>query len=143
MRALSPEPALLRRLASLTETGVQISLDDIRPWFSTRPDSTYAYCHSVHFAADEQHGNTSIAPPWSSASAEICKLLATPALSEFRLTEALFLDIETTGVSHSAGTIPVVIGLGWFQSNGDMKVEQLLLDSPENEAELLRNFSRS
>jgi len=46
--------------------------------------------------------------------------------------ELLFLDIETTGLSRSAGTLAFVIGLGQFQG-GRLRVDQILLRDPAQE----------
>lgn len=45
----------------------------------------------------------------------------------FSREEALFLDVETTGLSHGAGTVAFLIGLAWFEED-EFVVRQLLLD---------------
>jgi uncharacterized protein len=46
--------------------------------------------------------------------------------------DALFLDTETTGLSHGAGTVAFLIGLGWFEDN-ELVTQQLLLDDYDQE----------
>ncbi len=53
-----------------------------------------------------------------------------------RLDEVLFLDLETTGLSRSAGTLAFIIGYGSFEG-GALRVEQLLLRDPAREPEVL------
>ncbi|MEM1025831.1 MAG: ribonuclease H-like domain-containing protein [Myxococcota bacterium] len=51
-------------------------------------------------------------------------------------TRFVFLDTETTGLSTGAGTIPFLIGLGWFEE-GRFVVEQLFLESLGDEQPML------
>lgn len=53
-------------------------------------------------------------------------------LAGFNREEALFLDTETTGLSHGAGTVAFLIGLGWFEDDAFV-MEQLLLDDYDQE----------
>lgn len=53
-------------------------------------------------------------------------------LGGFNRREALFLDTETTGLSHGAGTVAFLIGLGWFEDDAFV-MEQLLLDDYDQE----------
>ena len=53
-------------------------------------------------------------------------------LHGFVREEALFLDIETTGLSHGAGTVAFLIGLAWFEDD-EFVVRQLLLDDYDQE----------
>jgi len=46
-------------------------------------------------------------------------------ISEYRSTDALFLDTETTGLSGGTGTMAFLIGLGWFE-DGHFQVRQIL-----------------
>lgn len=57
---------------------------------------------------------------------EAAALLANdPAIREFRCTDALFLDTETTGLAGGTGTMAFLIGLGWFEG-GHFHVRQIL-----------------
>ena len=48
-----------------------------------------------------------------------------------------FLDCETTGLAGGAGTLAFIIGVAWFEDDGSLVVEQLILSSPADEPELL------
>lgn len=66
------------------------------------------------------------------ATTEHARFLKDTRLAGFNRDEALFLDTETTGLSHGAGTVAFLIGLAWFE--GDLFVmEQLLLDDYDQE----------
>jgi len=54
----------------------------------------------------------------------------------FSREKAIFLDVETTGLSHGAGTIAFLVGLAWFEED-QIRVRQLLLhDYDEEQAQL-------
>jgi uncharacterized protein YprB with RNaseH-like and TPR domain len=53
-------------------------------------------------------------------------------LRNFRREEALFLDVETTGLSHGAGTIAFLVGLGVFEGDR-FRIRQILLDDYDQE----------
>ncbi|HQL01268.1 MAG TPA: ribonuclease H-like domain-containing protein [Smithellaceae bacterium] len=48
-----------------------------------------------------------------------------PRISEWSSQDALFLDTETTGLAGGTGTMPFLIGLGWFDE-GHFHVHQIL-----------------
>lgn len=57
-------------------------------------------------------------------------------LRGFDIREAVFLDIETTGLSMGTGTVAFLIGLGWFEQDSFV-VQQLFVDRLENEPAVL------
>lgn len=59
-----------------------------------------------------------------------------PTLAEVDPARLLFLDTETTGLAGS-GTVAFLIGLAWFDADGRLQLEQLLLRSPGEERALL------
>ncbi|HYQ18701.1 MAG TPA: ribonuclease H-like domain-containing protein [Polyangiaceae bacterium] len=68
---------------------------------------------------------------------ELLALLALdPGLASSNLGRALFLDTETTGLG-GAGAIAFLLGLAWFDEEGRLNVEQLLLRSPADEPAML------
>lgn len=68
---------------------------------------------------------------------ELLALLALdPSLAGQDLGRALFLDTETTGLGGS-GAIAFLLGLAWFDDEGRLNVEQLLLRSPGDEPAML------
>ncbi len=72
------------------------------------------------------------------ARSELVALLALdPALARCRLDRALFLDTETTGLGGGAGIVAFLVGLAWFDDEGRLNVEQLLLQKLGEEEALL------
>lgn len=68
---------------------------------------------------------------------ELLALLALdPRLAASNFGRALFFDTETTGLG-GAGAIAFLLGMAWFDAEGRLNVEQLLLRSPADEPALL------
>ena len=59
----------------------------------------------------------------------------------FDIRRCLFLDTETTGLSHGAGTVAFLVGVGFVDGN-DMVVEQYMLRDYAGEPELIDRLSR-
>lgn len=66
----------------------------------------------------------------------------TEGAAPLRAEELMFFDIETTGLSRSAGTLAFAIGVGFFSAAGEMIVDQIFLTDPGREAEALERLSR-
>jgi len=78
----------------------------------------------------------------AAATAELLALLALDAgLSRCRPTRALFLDTETTGLGSGGGIWAFLVGMAAFDDEGRLEVEQLLLQSPADEAALVVRVS--
>jgi uncharacterized protein len=72
-------------------------------------------------------------------SASVAQSLVGPCGSPTRLLGGLrVLDLETTGLSGGTGTLAFLIGIGRFEADGTLVVEQLLLGSPADERAMLR-----
>ncbi len=71
------------------------------------------------------------------AEASVLALLALdPSLSEVDPRRALYLDTETTGLGGS-GVVAFLVGMSWFDDDGRLVMEQLLLRTPAEEEALL------
>ncbi|HSI06085.1 MAG TPA: ribonuclease H-like domain-containing protein, partial [Myxococcota bacterium] len=55
-------------------------------------------------------------------------------------SRALYIDTETTGLSHGAGTLPFLIGMAWFDGTA-VRVEQLVLRKPGEEGPMLEELA--
>ncbi len=89
-----------------------------------------AYCHGS-------------APVRAALTAEphlISALALDPSLRAVDPRGMLLLDTETTGLAGGTGTLPFVIGLGWFEGER-LKVTQLLLRRPGEERPMLELFA--
>lgn len=87
------------------------------------------------------HGRVSLGSALQSRSADLALVAADARLDGLRLGEALFLDIETTGLAGGAGTKAFLVGLGSFGPQG-FELWQGFLRGPEDEAALLEECAR-
>lgn len=75
--------------------------------------------------------------------AEMLALLALdPTLASAEPARFLFVDTETTGLGTGAGVLPFLVGLGWFDADGTLVLEQLLLKSPSEERAMLDHLEQ-
>lgn len=75
-------------------------------------------------------------------SSEMLSLLALdPKLRNCAPPGALYFDTETTGLG-GAGTVAFLVGLAWFNAQGRLVLEQLLLRDPSSERALLDRVSQ-
>lgn len=83
-------------------------------------------------------------PVWSANTADpalLALLALDPALSASAPRRALYVDTETTGLSGGAGTVPFLVGLGFYdEAEGRFMVEQLLLKGLGDEAPILEHL---
>ncbi|MBU1073027.1 ribonuclease H-like domain-containing protein [bacterium] len=62
------------------------------------------------------------------------------APEELAAEDLLFLDTETTGLAGGTGTLPFLVGLGWWR-HGFFSVEQYFLPSPSAERAMLAELA--
>ena len=77
---------------------------------------------------------------WQHDAFELPRLLGIPVASPLEIERTIFLDIETTGLNPGAGTLVIVVGLGYATSN-DVEVRQYFLHDPAIEIELLKSIA--
>lgn len=89
------------------------------------------HSRTIRHGGEHRIGRIPVAPA-RRASAELLALLALdPRLATCDPRRALYLDTETTGLGPGAGTVAFLVGLAWFDDDGDrppaLVVEQLLV----------------
>ena len=93
--------------------------------------------------ASHAHGDWRLDEIAGAASAELALLARDQRLLGLDLARAVYLDIETTGLSGGAGTVPFLVALGTFEpagapgDEGRFVLWQGFLRGPEEEAALL------
>jgi uncharacterized protein len=84
-------------------------------------------------------------PVWTAKTADpalLALLALDPELASCDPARALYLDTETTGLSGGAGTVPFLVGLGFYDEEaGRFVVEQLLLRGLGDEAPILEHLA--
>jgi len=88
-----------------------------------------------------RHGAWSLAEVDGQDPDELALLAKDAGVAALDLRRAVYLDIETTGLSGGAGTTPFLVGLGWFECAAEgherFVLWQGFLRGPEEEAALL------
>ncbi|HLT31014.1 MAG TPA: ribonuclease H-like domain-containing protein [Myxococcaceae bacterium] len=88
-------------------------------------------------AEDHHHGRAPVRRVLELEAAWVADLALDPSLAGLPLEDLLLFDTETTGLAGGTGTLPFVVGLGWFEA-GRLRLCQLLLERPGQEAPILR-----
>ncbi|MBW1831788.1 MAG: ribonuclease H-like domain-containing protein, partial [Deltaproteobacteria bacterium] len=82
------------------------------------------------------HGRAPIAEALHVSTERLAQLALDPSLAGIDLQRALFFDTETTGLAGGTGTVPFLIGIGWFEDQS-MRIQQLFLPELGREAPML------
>jgi uncharacterized protein YprB with RNaseH-like and TPR domain len=88
------------------------------------------------YASDYAHGEWQLGEVLRTSAVELAWLAHDPALETLLPERAVYLDIETTGLSGGAGTIPFLVALGTFE-DGAFHLWQAFLRDPSEEAAAL------
>jgi len=88
------------------------------------------------YAVDHAHGDQCLRETLGADPREFAWLTRDEALGDLALERCVFLDIETTGLSGGAGTIPFLVALGSFE-DGAFRLWQAFLRDPGEEAAAL------
>jgi len=88
------------------------------------------------YPLDHRHGHTSL-NLLSEIDSDIFSLVGKDeALTGVDLCKAIFLDTETTGLAGGTGTVPFLVGMGSFSSDG-FRIEQFFMRDYDEEQALL------
>ena len=97
------------------------------------------YLIEKKYPLDYQHGainfNTAVELTTISAAAHVQTIQGT------NLSNLMFVDTETTGLSGGTGTLAFLVGLGYFTNNGFL-LRQFILSDPAEEPSLLLEISK-
>jgi len=85
------------------------------------------------------HGRAPVVNALRVSVERLAQIALDPALEEVDLRTALFLDTETTGLAGGAGTVPFLIGIGWFEDES-LRIEQMFLPELGCEAPMLHRL---
>lgn len=94
----------------------------------------------VRLPLEQRHGLASLERVLDVRAELFLLLTGDERLREFDPRRALFLDIETTGLSGGAGTKAFLVGLGWIEAR-EFVLWQGFLRGPEEEAALLHEVA--
>ncbi|NLN07900.1 MAG: hypothetical protein GX167_09815 [Firmicutes bacterium] len=94
------------------------------------------YFREIAFPAAYRHGSGPLAELLLCRGGDLTLPAGDPALAAFVPAEALFVDIETTGLSGGTGTLVILIGMCWYRE-GKFFVRQYFLSDPAREKAML------
>ena len=133
--------AVLRdRLRSLEERAKRRATLEL-PGSVVETDEGEVHVIRQSFPPSHRHGASPVGDALEVEPGVVRRLSLDEALEGFDPGGALYLDTETTGLAGGTGTIPFLIGLGWFEG-GTFVVEQLFVREPAHEAATLAWLGR-
>lgn len=135
---------LLGRAAPTCEAVVAERFDAARTGlpFAEHETNRGVVCRRLHRLGASHHVGRIPVDAARSAEPEMLGLLGLdPALARCSPAHALFVDTETTGLGGASGVLAFLVGLAWFDAEGRLSVEQLLLRSPAEEHALLEHLA--
>jgi len=99
-----------------------------------------SHARILRFPLDWKHGSWPL--NWiGDREHDLATLGRDATLERLELSRSIYLDIETTGLSGGAGTIPFMVGLGTFRED-HFELWQGFLRGPEDEAALLEEVAQ-
>lgn len=128
----------------LTNSSVFRQKNELFPGEERIDETAYGKCYlrELSFPLEHSHGNSTLSGVLNCAETAIIIHPSGPSPQEFDPYKALFLDIETTGLSGGTGTWIFLIGLGWFVKN-QFILRQYFLRRPMEEKAILSHFART
>ena len=105
---------------------------------SRRPDIPFLVVEN-NYHLEARYGQIPISLGLNIPGRILSVLSRDPAFENLSLPGALLLDLETTGLAGGTGTVPFLIGVGYFEEDS-FKVQQFFLQDLAAEAIMLKEF---
>jgi uncharacterized protein YprB with RNaseH-like and TPR domain len=105
---------------------------------SRRPDTPFLVVEN-NYHLEARYGQIPISLGLNIPGRILSVLSRDPAFENLSLPGALLLDLETTGLAGGTGTVPFLIGVGYFEEDS-FKVQQFFLQDLAAEAMMLKEF---
>ena len=130
------------RLRQIPPGDVKIPFDILENWQKHSMPKGKSYEKVTRRNPTDSHGCIQLNLSQERKADLLAPLVNESRLEGFSLQDALFLDIEATGLSHGTGTFAFMIGLGHFEKEGSFVVRQLVLKDPSEELPFLQRFKQ-
>jgi hypothetical protein len=98
------------------------------------------YRRIVRYPATHRVGRFGVQDARTADAAMLALLALDPVLADVDPAGLLYLDTETTGLAGGTGTVPFLLGMARFESDGALVLEQLLLRRLGEEAPILERL---
>jgi uncharacterized protein len=109
--------------------------------FVQKPERGELHIRRERLEPSRHVGRMPLSAAASADPAMLALLGLDPTLGACDFRRALYLDTETTGLGGGAGILAFLIGLAWFDDEGRLAFEQLLLTRPADEPAMLELVS--
>ncbi len=96
-------------------------------------------CREYHYSERAFFGPVQLGQWRELAPESLAVVSGDPSCSRLPLEKIAFFDTETTGLAGGTGTIPFVLGIGFFEP-GEFRVKAFVLHDPAAEGEMLAAF---
>lgn len=93
------------------------------------------------YSLDVRYGKIKIADGLSISGNILSCLSKDPRFENLDLSTALFIDLETTGLSGGTGVIPFLVGMGYYRDN-KFNVAQYFLGDPSAEEQMIKELNQ-
>ncbi len=117
------------------------NLEEILHGSEVETQSGPAFVTEYHYPQDFRHGIRKLDALLNAPTKWLPLLLGTPPARPLSLSDAIFLDTETTGLSGGTGTYAFLVGAGFFTAKGFSVYQYFMRDFHEEPA-LLSLVSR-
>lgn len=114
-----------------------VPLEDLVEGVETANAAGVFFCARRRASGSSRHGTRCIRDWMPLDMDRLAVLAGDPALGRLRIEQGLFLDTETTGLAGGSGTVPFLIGLGWFEGDGFATRQLFARDYAEERAALV------
>jgi uncharacterized protein YprB with RNaseH-like and TPR domain len=106
-------------------------------------DAAHGHCIVIDrvWHTTDWHGRRAVGAFAPTADSPLGLFDARAAGADDWARRVVFFDLETTGLSGGAGTLPFLAGCGWFEDEG-FRVRQFFLASPSGERAMLEALGR-
>jgi len=131
----------LEQLINLRRTGTGTPKTKTAPPVTPVPDRERIRFTENAYSPDARYGRIRIADGLEIPGEILACLSRDPEFEQLDLSSALFVDLETTGLSGGTGTVPFNIGLGYYR-DGRFVVGQYFLGELAAEEEMIADFGR-
>ena len=121
----------------------QVSKPDLSTWLDgAELTNDLGTCFQVvrHFPMDFKHGAFHLSQIRDVDPSIFAQVGRDAHLANLNLKNILFIDTETTGLAGGTGTVPFLIGLGYFKDDG-LCVEQLFIRDYHEEKAMLHHLA--
>ncbi len=136
----TPTPTLsfahLPRPTRLITTVAHTPLEEALPGYAAKTHVGSTWLATTLHGPLDHHGDVALGSALEADFRHLERMTGDPRLAGFDARDALFLDIEATGLEHGAGTLAFLVGIGFFEGD-TLRLEQILLRDHDEEPALL------